>query len=138
MKQVTGFSLLNVLIALLIFTFGMLALAGAYFKVNSVQGGNEYATNAGILAESLRSTLSASPNLLTRMNGFKSTVTPTDNLLKDWVKHLKELMPDGKAEATVDPSTCSTPPCTVRLTMTWTKNGQVHELPPFFLQILGY
>lgn len=143
MKPQQGFNLVNVLIALLVFTFGMLSIAGAYLKVSANQGENEYFTSAGVLAESLRSTLSASPSLLAQMHNFSSATTQTSTALADWVTQLKAALPQGSASATATNAagvTCSattlcTAPSTVTLTISWQK--KLGHTQTYMLQI-GY
>lgn len=141
MIKQSGFNLLNSLMALLVFTFGMLSLASGYLKVNANLGDNEYFITAGVLAESLRSTLSASPSLLADMNGFSSLTyqtTPTTPLV-DWVQQLKAGLPQGFATSTaVDPSgaNCTVSlPCTVTLTINWQK--KIAHSQTFVVQV-GY
>jgi Tfp pilus assembly protein PilV len=143
MKTQQGFNLINVLIALLVFTFGMLSLAGAYLKVSANQGENEYFTSAGVLAESLCSTLSASPSLLAQMYNFSSATTQTSTALADWVTQLKAALPHGSASATATNgagATCSattvcTTPSIVTLTITWQK--KLSHTQTYVLQV-GY
>lgn len=139
MKSLRGFTLLNALIALLVFTFGVLSLAGAYLRLNANLGDNDYFTSAGVLAESMRSTLLASPKLLLEMEHFNSEDSQTNSAFIDWTAQLTEAMPQGKAIATgVTPSgaICTEiPPCAVTLTISWQKKIK-HE-QTFMLQI-GY
>jgi type IV pilus assembly protein PilV len=139
MKHKAGFTLLNALIALLVFTFGMLSLASAYLKVNTNLGDNEYFTSAGILAESLKSTLSASPNLLTQMNAFAPATTTPTGALVDWIAQLTAALPQGTATATAVNATgvacTATPPCTVTLIISWQK--KILHSQSFVLQV-GY
>jgi Tfp pilus assembly protein PilV len=143
MRWQQGFNLINMLIAWLVFTFGMLALASAYLKVNANQGDNDYFTSAGILAESLRSTLSASPVLLLKMHNFSSATVQTDAALIDWVAQLKAAMPNGLASSTAinafgvvcSAGTPCTAPSTIKLTISWQK--KLSHSQDYVLQV-GY
>ena len=133
-----GFSLINILIALLIFTFGMLSLAAAYLRINASVDDNEYFISAGVMAESMRSTLAASPALLVYMNNF-STATRYNNNLVDWTSQLIEALPGASATATaiapVGGNCTAVPPCTVTLVINWQK--KVAHSQAFVIQV-GY
>lgn len=143
MKHNDGFTLLNTLIAFLVFTFGMLSLASGYLKINANLGDNEYFTSAGVLAESMRSTLSASPVLLSQMHNFSSATTQTSAPLIDWVAQLTNALPQGSASTTAvnkDGVVCTalllcTAPSTITLTLNWQK--KISHSQTFVLQV-GY
>jgi Tfp pilus assembly protein PilV len=137
MNKNHGFSLLSTLIALLVFTFGMLSLASGYLKVNTNLGENEYFTSAGVLAESLHSMLSTSPYLLTQMQGFSTANSLTNSpLLNAWKTELTTALPKGRATATATNAgaTCTALlPCTVTLTIQWQK--KLAHAQVFVLQV---
>jgi Tfp pilus assembly protein PilV len=141
MKASLGFTLINALMALLVFTFGMLALASAYLKASVSQNDNEYFTQAGILAESMRSILMVSPRLLPEMNGFNSQIPQDNPELAHWVRQLKAALPPGVTAITqpepTDVVCVATSACTLKLTISWVSKNNHNPSQDFFIQI-GY
>lgn len=128
-KAQAGVSLISVMIAVLVFSFGTLALLAGYVKAIGVSADNRYFTDASILAESMRSAVAANPStLLPLVNNFSSANTQTNTVLSNWVSQLTSTLPSGSASArTINPNTnaavsCTTAPCTVELTINWQKD----------------
>lgn len=137
MKQ-RGFTLISVMAGVAVFSFGTLALAAGYIKASAAMADNQSFTNAGMLAESLHTALSASPALITTMVGYKAATYTNTDAVGDWTNQLKANLPAATATATAKNSAgtdCTATPCVVTLTVGWTK-GITHS-QTYVMQI-GY
>ncbi len=134
-----GISLVSVLIAIIVFAFGSLALVNAYVKSRAVVTDNKYYLTASNLAESLRGTLIFSTTSLAAANGFSTDGSSGDTQLVAWGNRVKNELPSGSATVkTVDPvtssdKTCTTAPCTVQVTISWQKD--LKHTKTYLLQI---
>lgn len=141
-KVQQGISLTNALIAILIFSFGSIALVTGYLKAGSVMSDNKYFSTANNLAESLRGIVKTNPALLTNINNFntENSVT-TDIYLAAWKTQVTRDLPLGQATITTvlpsdsnTPASCSSiPPCTLKLILSWEKG--IRREHTFLLQI---
>lgn len=143
-RQQTGISLISVLVAILIFSFGSVALVKAYVQNRSVITDNQAYQAANNLAESLRGLLASSNSQLIMVNNISTDSYAATNttLLGVWANRVKTELPTGKGTVVVvDPKTLNTTgsncaantPCTLRLTLTWKRD--IQRTQTYLLQI---
>lgn len=116
MKAQKGFSLIEVLVTIVIISFGMLGVAGVI--VNSLKNNNSsYArTQASVLANDIIDRMRANrttaelPARPYEFNNLANNVTPSGNAvvmsdLTEWRDALAASMPSGKGSVTMDAAT---------------------------------
>lgn len=143
-RQQTGISLISVLVAILIFSFGSVALVNVYVKNRAAITDNQTYQTANNLAESLRGLLASSNSQLITVNGLNTNTYLVTNttLLGTWANRVKNELPSGNGTVVVvDPKTLNTTgsncaantPCTLRLTLTWKRD--IQRTQTYLLQI---
>lgn len=108
-KQQRGMTMIELLVALVIFSFGMLGLAGLQTRTISLNQSGLYRSQATALAadilDQMRSSIptARSGSWNTTVDKDSKSYSGTDFIsvsLAEWKKRV-ELLPDGKAEVTV-------------------------------------
>jgi type IV pilus assembly protein PilV len=109
----SGFSMIEVLVALLIFAFGMLGLAGLQSRTLAFSQTSLYRSQATALTDDildrirLDRTNASSGSWNTDFPDTASTITGTQLYkveMKDWKQQVEELLPSGAAKVVVDGS----------------------------------
>jgi type IV pilus assembly protein PilV len=110
-----GVALLEVLVALLIFMFGILGLVGLQAALTRAQTSGKFRVDATFLAEEYVGTLwGDTANVGTYVITAGSCVTTSNQVCADWVSKLANNLPEGGAVVTVDASG------NVTIKITWT------------------
>lgn len=133
----SGFSLVEVLIALVIMSVGMLGIAGLY--VQSMQAGrtsmfrHNAVTLAGDVADRIRANPTAAVSYIDPVGADNSCVTggvnctPAEMAANDvllWKEQAGETLPNGDVTIVFTAAAGATPP-SYQITVTWTEPGQV-------------
>jgi type IV pilus assembly protein PilV len=133
----SGFSLVEVLIALVIMSVGMLGIAGLY--VQSMQAGrtsmfrHNAVTLAGDVADRIRANPTAAVSYIVPVGADNSCVTggvnctPAEMAANDvllWKDQAGETLPNGDVTIVFTAAAGATPP-SYQITVTWTEPGQV-------------
>ena len=128
-RRHSGMGLISVLVALLIFSFGILGLVSLYASAVPVGTQNRFAMNAAEAGQAFWAVGNANPQAVPNLAFAHLTAAPS--VLSGWVQQLKASFPPGvDASATTGPGvdqpsggTCTTQSCTVQLTITWSQFG---------------
>lgn len=131
--RVRGFTLLNVLVAALIFGLGMLGLVRAFVGVTSAATQNENVSTLTSLSNSFWGVLQANSGLLNAggilgTNTY-TTVAAVPAALQPWMTTVVNTLPSpsAKIETSADPASgnpCTQHGgCTVKLTLSWLQVG---------------
>lgn len=103
-RRHAGFSLISALIALLVFSFGSLAMVAAYLRIPVLLLDNQMFSQAGTLANSLQSIINTSPSLKASLtNGFSLKTETGNAALTDWQAQVSAALP----AAAVTTAACS-------------------------------
>ncbi len=135
-KREFGFSLVEVMVALVIMSVGMLGIAGLY--VQSMQAGRtsmfrHHAVNlAGDIADRIRANPTAgasyaaagAPNSCVGMGINCTPVQMAANDIDVWGDQADKTLPGGAVVVVFTAAAGATPP-TYQITVTWTEPGQV-------------
>jgi type IV pilus assembly protein PilV len=109
-KKQSGVSMIELLVSLLIFSFGMLGLAGLQIRALSVSQSSLYRSQATVLADDLLDRMRAdrtnalNGNWNTAIGTAASAVTGTQLYktdMSDWKGTVESLLPSGKASVSV-------------------------------------
>lgn len=113
-KTNRGFSMIEVLISILVMTFGLLGISGLMMKGVDNSTGNELASRASQSASEIMDAMRANPtnasSYLTNFGTDPTTLTgtsPDKTDRKQWLQALQRL-PGGDGSITVDASTADT------------------------------
>lgn len=122
----TGLGLISVLVALLVFSLGILGLAALYAQVVPVGAQNRFAMNAANAGQAFWAVGNANPQQVPNLNF--TTLSSAPGVLATWVQQLQASFPPGvNATATTAPdplgNPCSAQSCSVTLTITWPQFG---------------
>ena len=125
----TGLGLISVLVALLIFSFGILGLVSLYATTVPVGTQNRFAMNAAQAGQAFWAVGNANPQAVPNL-GF-AHLSDAPSVLAGWVQQLKGSFPPGvDSSATTGPGvdqpstgTCTSQSCTVQLTISWSQYG---------------
>jgi type IV pilus assembly protein PilV len=129
-----GFSLLEVLVSLVIFAFGMLGLAGLQTRLLTYSQASLYRSQAAALTDDILDRMRADRSRAiagqwnTGMGTASASITGTDlnqTDLKDWKRTVEQLLPGGTAEIDVAAGLV-----TVRIQWDEGRAGD-ESLPPF-------
>ncbi len=106
-----GFSLIEVLVSMTIFSIGMLGLMGMYARSVTGFTDSKYRTDAAMLADSLISDI-----WVNRANvaNYAYNGGTAGAALQNWLGDVKSALPNGDARVTVAGN-----PATVSVTITW-------------------
>jgi len=117
MKATKGFSLIEVLVSLTIFSVGVLGLLGMYGRTVTNYSDAKYRTDAAMLADALISDI-----WVNRANAtaYDNTSSGTGNTtLARWLAAVNAALPKGTATVTVTPI-AGTTGVTVKVALGWT------------------
>jgi len=110
-----GFSLIEVLVALTIFSVGVLGMLGMYGRTMSNYSDAKYRTDASMLADGLISDIWINRN---NASLYAYSGTGANTTLQYWLNAVKAALPNGNAVVTV--AGASATGTTVQITLTWT------------------
>jgi type IV pilus assembly protein PilV len=117
-----GMSLIEVLVAMTIFSFGILGMLGMHARAISSFSDVKYRTDAALLTDSLLNDIWVNRNNLANYAYAGSGTVP---LIQPWLSQVNATLPNGNATVTVAGST-------VQVTVTWqpsdaVASGQTHR-----------
>ena len=112
-----GIALLEVLIAVLIFSFGVLGLVGLQASMTKAQSGAKYRADAAILAGDLFGL--AQTDHITHLSNYSTKACEGYARCADWLKKVNATLPGAEFTSTVTAATG-----TVELQLTWQLPGQ--------------
>lgn len=141
-KGQTGFSLINILVAILIFSFGLLGLAGMYSRFTSASTANQNIAQLAPWSNAFWGLVQANPNsTLASMAGSYdvSKIASAPVALQPWLRQIldpntspRSAIPGATVVIATGPdavsgSACAVATgCTVTLTIQWAQNGSVN------------
>ena len=120
-KKQSGASMIELLVSLLIFSFGMLGLAGLQVRSLSMSQSSLYRSQATALTDDILDRMRADRDnalagqwttALTDASSSIATTPLAKSDMKDWKATVEALLPDGKARVTVGSGT-------VTVTLQW-------------------
>jgi type IV pilus assembly protein PilV len=115
-----GMAILEALVAMLIFAFGILGVVGLQGSMTREQTAAKFRTDAGYLASELVGTMWSDVSNLSSYNSGSCTGYTRCN---DWVNKVAATLPGGAATVTVD-----TTDGDVSIVITWTMpSGDTHQ-----------
>ncbi|OIQ90646.1 hypothetical protein GALL_274380 [mine drainage metagenome] len=123
-----GFGLLEVLIALLIFSLGMLGVSALYARTAPQPYTNGTVSGVQMAADALFAILGANPSVLpvTVSSAAQASSMPTTSL-SGWYSQYAQLIPgltvSIAAQNNANGTACSTSSCGVQLTLGWTQGS---------------
>lgn len=145
--QQAGMSLLSVLVAILVFSLGMLSLASIYGLAVPAQTANQEATDTAAFGNQFWALLQANPGLVAQIGTPSATVQYTSTtgaptalqpLLNNIFSNSQSLLPNASVSITTGPGAdgnpCTTvvsPPsalCGVTLVITWNPTNKANGL----------
>lgn len=148
-RQQSGFTLLSVLVSVLIFSIGMLGIAGMYAKLMTTTTQDQNLTQVAALSNGLWGTIQASPSILASLPGTYNSgnVSSAPAQVRPWLTTATNALPSGSTfTITTGPDAAGTNTacdsasgCTINLTITWTQNasnttGTVNRVQQFSYQ----
>ena len=135
-----GFSLINVMVAILIFSFGLLGLVGLYSRFTSATSANQNLMQMAPWSNGFWGVVQANPAVLTTMSGTYAiaNITAAPATLQPWLRQVldtgqsRNALPSASVTIATGPdasrgTACSaTNGCSVTLTIQWAQNGSVN------------
>ena len=120
-RAVQGFMLIEALVALLIFAFGVLGLVGLQATMTKAQSTSKYRADASFLAQQVLGTMwSDSPNLA----NYATANCAGYPRCGDWAAKVASTLPGGTTAVTFGPPDCPAPAVKVAITWTQPNEGQ--------------
>jgi Tfp pilus assembly protein PilV len=138
-RRQSGFTLLNVLVAALLFGLGMLGVARSFGGVTAAATQNENVTTLAPLSNTFWSAIQANSAVLTTSSWStgatynSSTYTTAPAAVQPFLKQVVTLLPSGTATIQTGPDSASGAACavltgcTVTLTISWAQVGTVRS-----------
>lgn len=129
---VRGFMLLEVLVAMLIFSIGVLGIVGLQAAMTKAQTGSKFRADASFLAQRVIASMWSDRTSLTN---YASTNCGSYTRCSEWTAAVTRALPNGAAAVTVaalpdgtDPATGAVIAANVTVTITWTPpNEEQHS-----------
>jgi type IV pilus assembly protein PilV len=119
-RRIAGVVLIEVLISMLIFMFGVLGLVGLQASVTRAQTDSKVRADAAYLASELVGRMWAD---VTHIAAYNGTGCASTALCKEWQDKVAASLPRGTGDVTVDATTGD-----VAVTITWAgPDGQAHS-----------
>lgn len=113
-----GFMLIEVLVSILLFSVGVLALVGLQANMNQAQGSAKVRTDAAYLAKELTGLMWSD---LDQLDNYKDSSCGTHARCQAWKDKLAQSLPGGQATVTVNAAR------EVSIVITWTlPDGGLH------------
>lgn len=139
LRRQAGFTLLDTLVALLIFTIGLLGLSAMYVRAAVQPFQNQQIAGAQLAANALFATLSVDPSVLPlQLSNAASPSAMPSTALSDWFQQYAQQLPGLKVSVVsqndATGTACSSTSCGVQLTLQWTQ-GSAQRLQQFHGQI---
>lgn len=127
-KNENGFSLIEVMISMAIFAFGLLAIVYGSMTFPMAVSQSSELNNAAWLARDLSSIANANPNDLSQINGLntKNSTAITSSALSSWIAYIPQKLPSGYAVAKTV-SSCINEPCEVDMTIYWMNHNSPQQ-----------
>ena len=111
-RRQAGITLIELLVSLLIFSFGMLGLAGLHIRTLAYSQSSLFRSQATALADDVfdrmradrtnaRKTASGGGSWITELNVNSAAVGSANTDLADWKRSVEALLPDGEASIVV-------------------------------------
>ncbi len=138
-RRQLGFGLLEVLIALMIFSLGMLGLSALYARTAPQPYTNSTVGNVQMAADALFAILGANPSVLpvSASSAAMASAMPTASLM-DWFSQYASLLPGLTvsivAQNNADGTACSSSSCGLQVTIGWTQ-GSTQRSQVFYGQV---
>ncbi len=119
-----GFTLLDVLIAMLVFSLGMLGLSAMYVRAAAQPFGNAHAAESQLAAQALLAVVRTNPTMLPlQLNQVSAASSLSDPALAAWFTQYAQALPGLQvslvSQADANGTPCSSSSCGVRLTLSW-------------------
>jgi type IV pilus assembly protein PilV len=115
-SKVRGVALIEALVGILIFAFGIIGLVGLQVAMTRAQGSAKYRADAAYLGSQVLGLMWAERTNLTAYNGGSCASHAVCN---EWKNKVVSSLPQGNAEIATTPATGE-----VTLTITWTINAE--------------
>lgn len=127
-RKQRGFSLLDVLIALLIFSMGMLGLSSLYVRAAAQPMENGHVVTSQLAAQALLATLRVNPSVLPlQLSAANSASSLPAGALASWFAQYSQLLPGLQvslvSQSDATGAACSSGSCGVQLTLSWLQAG---------------
>lgn len=127
-----GFSLINVLVTLLFFSFGLMSLAGMYARFTSIVTENQNIAQMAAWSTGFWGVIQSSPAITTTMTGAytQNNIDTAPVALSTWLKTVTSSLPQAQIVIATGADAVSSTPCSnssgcssVTMTITWKPNG---------------
>ena len=139
MRRQSGVTLIENLIAILIVSIGLFAMAGLLTLSMKMAGKAQYETQAVYAAQMISSSAfalaSSNPATLAALNSKGTNNTTTNSALNqaltEWTNYTVANLPGGTGQLTVvgmAGGTCTTLPCVLDVNMTWTGSDNILQI----------
>ena len=115
-SKVRGVALIEALVGILIFAFGVIGLVGLQVAMAKAQGTAKYRADAAFLGSQVLGTIWADRTNLKKYNGTDCDDHPA---CKDWLNKVQSTLPAGTASVASAEATGI-----VNLTITWTTSAE--------------
>jgi type IV pilus assembly protein PilV len=115
-SKVRGVALIEALVGILIFAFGIIGLVGLQVAMTRAQGSAKYRADAAYLGSQVLGVMWADRSNLSSFNGGSCAGYAICN---EWKNKVSSSLPQGNAEIATTPATGE-----VALTITWTINAE--------------
>lgn len=134
-----GFTLLDVLIAMLVFSLGMLGLSAMYVRAAAQPFDNAHVAEAQMAAQALLATVRTNPSLLPlQLQQVGSPAGLSAPALADWFTQYSSMLPGLQvsvtSQADASGNACGSSSCGLRLTVSWLQ-GQTRRQQVFDAQV---
>lgn len=120
--RMQGFMLIEVLVSILIFTIGVLALVGLQASLTQAETEAKNRADASMLASELIGTMWAD-NPLTNLAAYKTDACGSHPNCKQWRDKVEKALPKGKTEVDIENNT----EITITISWTPTDGGDAHQ-----------